>query len=244
MTQEQSPREDTHAPTGVHRTATREQWRVERIALLRREKELTRMSDELARERQELPWVPIEQEYVFDTLDGPQTLAKLFGGRSQLIVDHLMLGPRMAAACPSCSSIADGVNGVHVHLENHDVAFVAVSRAPLEQIERYRERMGWSFRWVSSHGSGFNFDYGVSSTTERPLDEYNFAPLVDEEDGELPGMSAFALENGTVFHTYSAYSRGLDAVWGVYPWLDRAPKGRNEAVHWHRRHDEYGAADV
>lgn len=202
------------------------------------------MSDELARERQELPWVPVEQEYVFDTLDGPQTLAELFGGRSQLIVDHLMLGPRMTAACPSCSSIADGVNGVHVHLENHDVAFVAVSRAPLEQIERYRKRMGWSFRWVSSHDSDFNFDYDVSSTAERPLEEYNFAPLVDEEDGELPGMSAFALENGQVFHTYSAYSRGLDAIWGVYPWLDRAPKGRNEPIHWHRRHDEYGAADA
>lgn len=244
MTQEQTPRQDAHAPTGVHRSATREQWRVERIALLRREKELTRMSDELARKRRELPWVPVEQEYVFDTLDGPRTLAELFGGRSQLIVDHLMLGPRMAAACPSCSSIADGVNGVHVHLENHDVAFVAVSRAPLEQIERYRERMGWSFRWVSSHDSDFNFDYGVSSTAERRLDEYNFAPLVDDEDGELPGMSAFALENGTVFHTYSAYARGLDAVWAVYPWLDRAPKGRNEAVNWHRRHDEYGAADA
>lgn len=240
MSQPQSP-QDAHAPTSGHRIATREQWRAERIALLRREKELTRLNDELARERQALPWVPVEEEYVFDTLDGPRTLAELFGGRSQLIVDHLMLGPRMAAACPSCSSIADGVDGVHVHLENHDVAFVAVSRAPLEQIERYRERMGWSFRWVSSHGSDFNFDYGVSSTPERPLEEYNFAPLVDEEDGELPGMSAFALEDGKVFHTYSAYSRGIDALWGVYPWLDRAPKGRNEAVYWHRRHDEYAA---
>jgi predicted dithiol-disulfide oxidoreductase (DUF899 family) len=241
MTQDPSSSQDPRPSRNAHRTGTREEWRAKRIALLRREKELTRLSDELARERQALPWVPVQQDYVFDTVDGPRTLAELFGGRSQLIVDHLMLGPRMAAACPSCSSIADGVNGLHVHLENHDVAFVAVSRAPLEQIERYRERMGWSFRWVSSHDSDFNFDYDVSSTAERPLAEYNFAPLVDEEDGELPGMSAFALEDGTVFHTYSAYARGLDAVWGVYPWLDRAPKGRNEAVYWHRRHDEYDA---
>lgn len=228
----------------MHRTATREQWRAERVALLAREKELTRLSDELARARQELPWVPVEKEYVFDTLDGPRTLAELFEGRSQLIVDHFMLGPDQEAGCPSCSSIADGVNGPHVHLEHHDVAFVAVSRAPLETIERYRERMGWSFRWVSSHRNDFNFDFQVSSTEERPLREYNFAPTDWDfsRPFEMPGLSAFALEDGKVFHTYSAYARGIDATWGLYAWLDRAPKGRNEDGYWHRRHDEYATA--
>jgi predicted dithiol-disulfide oxidoreductase (DUF899 family) len=227
----------------MHRTGTRDQWRAERLALLEREKALTRLSDDLARERQALPWVPIEQEYVFDTPDGPRTLAELFDGRSQLIVQHFMLGPEMAAGCTSCSSIADGVNGPHIHLEHHDVAFVAVSRAPLSAIEEYRRRMGWAFRWVSSHGSDFNFDFGVSSTEERPLLEYNFAPVADPGSGERPGMSAFAREGDRVFHTYSTYSRGVDALWGAYYWLDRAPKGRNEGDgYWHRRHDEYGDA--
>jgi predicted dithiol-disulfide oxidoreductase (DUF899 family) len=226
----------------MHRTGTREQWRAERVALLEREKEYTRLGDELARQRQELPWVPIEKEYVFDTLDGPKTLAELFDGRSQLIVYHLMYGPEAEEVCPSCSSIADGFNGPHVHLENHDVAFAAVSRSPLERIEEYRRRMGWSFRWVSSHGSDFNFDFGVSSTDERPLREYNFAPFERAQAGEEPGMSAFALEEGTVLHTYSAFARGVDSLWGVYAWLDRAPKGRNEEGYWHRRRDEYEAA--
>ena len=145
--------------------------------------------------------------------------------------------------CPSCSSIADGVNGPHVHLEHHDVAFVAVSRAPLAKIEAYRARMGWTFRWASSHGSDFNFDFGVSSTEERPLHEYNFRaiPEADRFTGERPGLSAFAIEDGSVFHTYSTYGRGVDAIWGVYAWLDRAPKGRNEDGYWHRRRDEYEA---
>lgn len=225
----------------MHRTGTREQWRAERVELLAREKELTRLGDELARERQALPWVPIEQEYVFDTPDGARTLAELFDGRSQLIVYHFMLGPDDEAGCPSCSSIADGVNGPHVHLEHHDVAFVAVSRAPLEKIEEYRARMGWSFRWVSSRGSDFNFDFEVSSTEERPLREYNFRPIPERDrfTGERPGISAFALEDGKVFHTYSAYGRGVDAIWGLYAWLDRAPRGRNEDGYWHRRRDEY-----
>ncbi|HYF25329.1 MAG TPA: DUF899 domain-containing protein [Baekduia sp.] len=223
----------------MHRTATRDEWRTARLALLQREKELTRLGDELARQRQDLPWVPVDKEYVFDTPDGPATLADLFGGRSQLIVQHFMLGPDMEAGCASCSSIADGVNGPHVHLEHHDVAFVAVSRAPLERLEDFRERMGWSFRWVSSHDSDFNFDFGVSSTAERPLREYNFAPVADGMVGERPGMSAFALQDGTVFHTYSTYGPGVDAIWGVYAWLDRAPKGRNEDGPWHRRRDEY-----
>jgi predicted dithiol-disulfide oxidoreductase (DUF899 family) len=156
---------------------------------------------------------------------------------------HFMLPPGAHEVCPSCSSIADGVNGVHVHLEHHDVMFTAVSRAPLEEIERYRERMGWSFRWASSHGSDFNFDYAVSSTEERPLREYNFRAIAEEDRfaGERPGISAFALEDGRVFHTYAAYGRGVDAIWGVYPWLDRAPRGRNEDGYWHRRHDEYDA---
>lgn len=225
----------------MHRTGTRDQWREERIALLEREKQLTRLSDEIARERQALPWVEVEKEYVFDTPAGRMTLAELFDGRSQLVMYHFMLPPGADEVCPSCSSIADGVNGPHVHLEHHDVMFTAVSRAPLEEIEAYRARMGWSFRWASSHGSDFNFDFLVSSTEERPLPEYNFRPIGEEERfvGERPGISAFALEDGRVFHTYSAYGRGVDAIWGVYPWLDRAPKGRNEDGYWHRRHDEY-----
>lgn len=150
-----------------------------------------------------------------------------------------MFAPGEESVCPSCSSLADGFNGPHRHLENHDVAFAAVSRAPLDEIEEYRRRMGWSFRWASSHGSDFNFDFGVSSTEERPLLEYNFAPVEEVWFGERPGMSAFALQDDAVLHTYSAYSRGLDATWGVYTWLDRAPKGRNEDGYWHRRHDEY-----
>ena len=161
----------------MHRTATRDQWRTERIELLEREKQHTRQGDELARARQELPWVPVEQDYAFDTPDGRRTLAELFDGRSQLLVYHFMLGPGTEAPCASCSSIADGVNGPHLHLEHHDVAFTAISRAPLAEIEAYRARMGWSFRWVSSEPSDFNVDFGVSSTEERPLREYNFAPM-------------------------------------------------------------------
>jgi predicted dithiol-disulfide oxidoreductase (DUF899 family) len=226
----------------MHRTATREEWRAERLALLEREKEVTRLTDEVARERQALPWVPVEDEYAFDTPGGRRTLAELFDGRSQLLVYHFMLGPGTEEACPSCSSIGDGVNGPHMHLGNHDVMFTAVSRAPLDEIEAYRARMGWSFRWASSHGSDFNFDYGVSSTVERPLSVYNFRAIEEDYgyDYEEPGVSAFALVDGKVFHTYSAYARGVDAIWGVYPWLDRAPLGRNEAGgYWHRRHDEY-----
>lgn len=225
----------------MHRTATREEWRAEREALLEREKQHTRAGDDLAAARRALPWVRVEPEYVFDTPAGPATLAELFDGRSQLLVYHFMLGPEMEQGCASCSSIADTVNGPHVHLEHHDVAFVAVSRGPLEQIEAYRRRMGWSFRWVSSHDSDFNFDFGVSSTAERPATEYNYAP-VDGSIGEEPGLSAFALEDGEVFHTYSAYGRGVEAVWGVYAWLDRAPMGRRDEEYWHRRTDEYETA--
>ena len=226
------------------RTGTREQWHEERLALLEREKQLTRLGDEVARERQALPWVEITKEYVLDTPDGRRTLAELFDGRSQLVVYHFMLPPGADSVCASCSSIADGVNGPHVHLEHHDVMFTAISRAPLDEIEEYRARMGWSFRWASSHDSDFNFDYLVSSTEERPLPEYNFRAIAEEDRfvGERPGVSAFALEDGKVFHTYSAYERGVDAIWGVYQWLDRAPKGRNDDPYWHRRRYELEAA--
>jgi predicted dithiol-disulfide oxidoreductase (DUF899 family) len=222
-----------------HRTGTREEWRAARATLLEREKELTRLNDVIARERQALPWVPVEQEYVFDSPDGPVTLAELFGGRSQLIVQHLMFGPDDERACASCTSIADGVNGPHEHLEHHDVAFAAVSRAPLAKLQEYKAKLGWTFRWVSSHGSDFNFDFGVSGTAERPNREYNLAPVTGEQTGEWPGMSAFALRDGVVHHVYSAHSRGIDALWGVYAWLDRAPKGRRDETYWHRRRYEF-----
>jgi predicted dithiol-disulfide oxidoreductase (DUF899 family) len=216
-----------------------------RLALLEREKDLTRLSDELARERAALPWTEIETEYVFDSETGPRTLAELFDGRSQLIVYHFMFAPEWDEGCPSCSSIADHIEIPRVHLEHHDVTWVAVSRAPLEKLLAYRERMGWTFPWVSSFNSDFNFDFGVSHTPERPLREYNFRALTELPPGassELPGMSGFALRDGKVFHTYSAFARGLDAMWGVYQWLDRAPLGRNESGPnrgWMRRHDSY-----
>ena len=224
------------------RIGTRDEWRTARAALLDREKEHTRAADELARARQELPWVPLEKEYVFDSTEGPVTLAELFGGRSQLIVQHIMFGPDDERACASCSSIADGINGPHEHLEHHGVAFAAVSRAPLAKLEEYRERMGWTFRWVSSHDSDFNFDLGVSGTIERPNTEYNLAPVEGGQIGEWPGMSAFALADGVVHHTYSAHSRGIDALWAVYPWLDRTPGGRRDETYWHRRRYEYAEA--
>jgi predicted dithiol-disulfide oxidoreductase (DUF899 family) len=248
-----------------HRIGTRKEWLTARLELLETEKELTRRSDELARRRQELPWVRIDKEYQFETDEGPATLTDLFRGRSQLLIYHFMFGPEYATGCPSCSAIADGFDGSVVHLENHDVAFSAVSRAPLEKLQAFRRRMGWSFRWVSSFGSDFNYDLQVSHTAEEWRSgavEYNFRerdfrPPVDEEapwlDGfgatvgtdwetyrrEGPGMSAFALEDGVVYHTYSAYERGIDVLWGMYQWLDRAPRGRNETGLWYRRHDEY-----
>ena len=249
-----------------HRTATREEWLGARLELLDAEKELTRRSDELARQRQELPWVRIEKDYRFETDEGTASLADLFGGRSQLLIYHFMFGPEYTAGCPACSAIADGFNGSVVHLENHDVEMMAVSRAPIEKLQQYKRRMGWSFPWASSLGSDFNFDFNVSVTEEQQREgivEYNFASRdvkpVLEAGGEgpvaefaamtgtdaatytreAPGMSAFALEDGVVYHTYSAYARGLDALWGMYPWLDRAPKGRNETGPWFRRRDEY-----
>jgi predicted dithiol-disulfide oxidoreductase (DUF899 family) len=221
---------------------TRQEWEAARRSLLEREKELTRASDALAQERLALPWVPVETEYTFDTEDGPKTLAELFDGRSQLIVYHFMFGPDWEEGCPSCSSLADHIDRPRVHLEHHDVTWVAVSRAPLEKLLAYRSRMGWTLPWVSSFGSDFNFDFKVSSTEERPLQEYNFRPVPKDvqQAGELPGASMFALRDGVVHHTYSAYARGLDATWGMFQWLDRAPLGRNEADgFWLRRHDQY-----
>ena len=248
-----------------HKFGTREEWLAARLELLDAEKELTRRSDELARRRQELPWVRIGKEYRFGTDQGPASLADLFQGRSQLLIYHFMFGPDYTAGCPSCSAIADGFNGSVVHLANHDVALCAVSRAPLAKLQAYKRRMGWSFPWASSYGSDFNYDFQAAVTKEQWLSgavEYNFRemdlrPAAGEEGSrnawsesivgtdwetyrrEGPGMSAFALEDGAVYHTYSAYARGLDGLWGMYQWLDRAPRGRNETGHWWRRHDEY-----
>jgi len=231
-----------------HRTASRDEWLAARLELLKAEKEVTRLNDDVARQRRELPWVAIDQDYLFDTEDGEASLPDLFRGRSQLIVYHFMYGPDWDEGCPSCSGVADGFDETHLHLQNHDVAFTAVSRAALPKLLAYRDRMGWSFPWASSHRSDFNFDFNVSFTEETVAKggSYNFRPL----DGwmtdpahlpyEGPGMSAFVLEEGVVYHTYSAYSRGVDAIWNMWQWLDRAPLGRNEGdMEWFRRHDQY-----
>jgi len=234
-----------------HRVATREEWLAARLELLEAEKELTRRSDELARRRQELPWVRIDKEYRFETNEGTVSLRDLFRGRSQLLVHHFMF-----PGCPSCSSVADGYDGFVVHLENHDVAMTTVSRYPIDELTAYKERVGWGFPWVSSLGSDFNFDFGVGYTDEQiasGLAKHNMHLSWDHSDApaepfrkweerppkDLPGMSAFALEDGVVYHTYSAYARGTDVLWGMWQWLDRAPKGRNETGRWLRLHDEY-----
>ena len=250
-----------------HKTGTREQWLAARLELLDAEKALTRRSDELARWRQELPWVRIDKEYRFETDEGTASLADLFTGRSQLLIYHFMFGPEYTAGCPSCSAIADGFDGFVVHLANHDVTLCAVSRAPLAKLQAFKRRMGWSFPWASSFDTDFNYDFQVAHTEEQQQSgavEYNFRttdmrPVLEAGvEGlwgteiastvgtdwatyrrEGPGVSAFALEDGVVYHTYSAYERGLDAIWGMYQWLDRAPLGRNETGHWWRRHDEY-----
>jgi predicted dithiol-disulfide oxidoreductase (DUF899 family) len=253
-----------------HQIVSREEWLAARLGLLKEEKELTRRSDELARRRQELPWVRVDKEYRFETDDGSASLADLFRGRSQLLVYHFMFGPDYKAGCPSCSAIADGYNGIVVHLANHDVMLWAVSRAPLEKLQPYKRRMGWTFPWASSLGGDFNFDFNVYFTEDQQREggiEYNYrrvaawaarAPSPDATDEgsvvfaamsgtdvatytrERPGMSALLLEDGVVYHTYSTYARGLDSVWGMYQWLDRAPQGRYETGGgWFRRHDEY-----
>jgi predicted dithiol-disulfide oxidoreductase (DUF899 family) len=249
---------------------SQKEWLEARLELLKAEKELTHLSDDLARRRQELPWVRIDKEYHFDTDEGKASLADLFKGRSQLLIYHFMFGPDYKAGCPNCSAIADGFNGFWIHLANHDVMLWAVSRAPIEKLQAYKQRMGWTFPWASSLDSDFNLDFNVSYTKEQQRSgevEYNYrksgvssrtneiATEAAPEAGtkiaattgtdwatfirEAPGMSAFALEDGIVYHTYSAYARGLDGLWGVYQWLDRTPRGRNENGFWIRRHDEY-----
>jgi len=263
-------------PMTTHLTGTREEWLAARLDLLTAEKELTRRSDELARQRQELPWVRVEKEYRFETEEGSASLADLFKGRSQLLMYHFMFGPDYTAGCPSCSSIADGFNGIAVHLANHDVMLTAVSRAPLAKLQPFKQRMGWTFPWASSFGSDFNADFNVWFTEEQQRTgiEYNYRrePAARESIAgktvqqwqlrgsetpvaqiaamtgtdvptytrERPGISAFVLEDGVVYHTYASFARGLDGIWGMYQWLDRTPKGRNEQGVWWRRHDEYG----
>jgi predicted dithiol-disulfide oxidoreductase (DUF899 family) len=249
----------------MHITGTREEWLAARLQLLEEEKELTRRSDELARRRQELPRVRVDKAYRFETEEGSASLADLFKGRSQLLVYHFMFGPKYTAGCPSCSAIADGFDGFVIHLANHDVTLSAVSLAPLAKLQAYKQRMGWSFPWASSLDGDFNFDFNVSLTEEQQRAggiEYNyrrgghaldttavpepvaqFAAMCGTDaptyGRERPGMSAFVLEDGVVYHAYSTYARGLDGLWGMYQWLDRAPKGRNETGVWWRHHDKY-----
>jgi len=244
-----------------HKTGTREESLKARLELLEAEKAHTRRGDELAQQRQALPWVRVERDYRFDTDAGPATLADLFQGRSQLLVYHFMFGPDFEAGCPSCSAIADGFNGIVVHLANHDVTLCAVSRAPLAKLQAYKKRMGWSFPWASSFGSEFNYDFQAGVTVDQQQSgrgQYNFRDIdrrsADDQDTwgsspvgtdwatymrELPGLSTFVFDDGVVYHSYSAYARGLDGLWGMYQWLDRAPLGRNETGMWWRRHDEY-----
>jgi predicted dithiol-disulfide oxidoreductase (DUF899 family) len=238
-----------------HKTGTREEWQAARDELLEREKELTRRSDELARERRELPWVLVEKDYGFDTEEGTKTLAELFDGRSQLLVYHFMFGPAYEAGCPVCSSAADTFDGAVEHLEARDVTFLCISRAPLDKLLAYRRRLGWKFPWASSAETDFNFDFGVSAKPEQlaPMLERGAPPIVTQLASacgtdpagylaDQPGLSAFALSDGAVHHTYSTSARGLEILMGFYPMLDRVPKGRDESPgeeFWIRRHDEY-----
>lgn len=225
---------------------SREEWLEARKALLTREKEETRLRDEIRAAREKLPWVKVDKTYTFDTPSGRKTLAELFDGRSQLMIYHFMFGPEWDAGCPGCSFVGDHLDGTLAHLNNHDVTLISVSRAPLEKIETYKKRMGWKFPWFSSHGSDFNFDYHVSFTKEALENGkvfYNFKDIPGEEaHDELPGMSAFyRAEDGTVYHTYSDYSRGGEEILSTLMILDRAPKGRNETgtLSFVKRHDEY-----
>jgi predicted dithiol-disulfide oxidoreductase (DUF899 family) len=234
-----------------HRTATRQEWLAARRELLDAEKAHLRRGDQLARRRQELPWVPIEKEYVFETDDGTKTLAELFGGRSQLLVYHFMFGygdkvDEQNPGCTGCSHVADSFDGAVPHLNGHDVTLVAESIAPLEELNSYKERMGWRFPWVSSLGTDFKYDFGAAFTEEQQRSgaEYNFR-YTDDPGEQAPGMSAFALEDGVVYHTYSTYARGLEPMVSTYRFLEVAPLGRNEEEfdppgRWWRRHDEYG----
>jgi predicted dithiol-disulfide oxidoreductase (DUF899 family) len=233
--------------TGNHPVVPADRWLVARKALLARERELTHLSDQIARERRALPWVRIEKNYVFDAQEGPRTLADLFEGRRQLLVQHFMLGPGWEQGCPSCSFMADHADGMTVHLAHRDTTFVAISRAPLAEIQRFRQRMGWQFKWVSSNANDFNFDFGVSFTPEQKAKNevtYNYGKQPFESE-ELPGISAFYKDDaGDVFHTYSTYRRGVEVMMGTYNLLDLTPKGRDERdvpnkMEWVRHHDRY-----
>jgi predicted dithiol-disulfide oxidoreductase (DUF899 family) len=232
-----------------HNIVSRQQWTEARKAFLAKEKEFTRARDRLSAERRALPWVKVDKAYVFDTPEGKKTLAELFDGRSQLIVYHFMLGPDWEEGCPSCSFLADHFDGANIHLAQRDVTFVAISRAPLAEIEAFRRRMGWRFPWVSSFGSDFNFDYQVSfaDVAVGKDGDYNYERQEIVSD-EMPGASVFYKdETGGVFHTYSAYARGLDILVGAYNFLDLTPKGRDEAelpwtMAWVRHHDRYESA--
>jgi predicted dithiol-disulfide oxidoreductase (DUF899 family) len=238
-----------------HRIGTREEWQAARDELLAREKELTRRNDELAQQRRELPWVPIEKEYTFETDEGTKALPELFDGLSQLLIYQFMFGPAYEAGCPVCSSIADTIDPNVVHLRARGVTMICVSRAPLEKIQAYKHRMGWSFNWPSSYGSDFNFDFGFSYPEEevRSFLKDGAPPAISQVAAacgtdpagyltEAPGLNAFALDDGVVYHTYATSARGLEPVMGYYGLLDRAPLGRNEGDPpelWFRRHDEY-----
>jgi predicted dithiol-disulfide oxidoreductase (DUF899 family) len=229
-----------------HPVVSRDQWIAERKKLLAREKELTRLRDQVARERRELPWVRIDKDDVFDTPEGRRTLAELFEGRHQLVVQHFMFGPGWEQGCPSCSYMADHADGMNVHLAHRDVTFVAISRAPLADIERFRRRMGWRFKWVSSFRSDFNHDFHVSFTEEQAKGQvyYNYG-MQSFECEELPGVTVFYRDDaGDVFHTYSTYRRGVEVMMGTYNLLDLTPKGRDERdvphkMEWVRHHDRY-----
>jgi predicted dithiol-disulfide oxidoreductase (DUF899 family) len=240
-----------------HRVVGRDEWEAARDELIQREKEHTRMADELARQRRELPWIAIEKEYRFDADDGTRTLAELFDGRSQLLIYHFMFGPTYEAGCPTCSSMVDGLERLLPHLHARDVTLLLVSRAPLERLEAYKRRMGWSIPWVSSANSDFNFDFGTSFTEEQvrenmppeselpPIAGHNAAATgtnVIDYVSEMFGASAFMLQDGAVYQTYWTTGRGVEFLMGYYPILDRTPKGRDEGdafQTWIRRHDEY-----
>ena len=229
------------------KVASREEWLAARVELLEEEKELTRRSDEVARKRRELPRVPVEEEYVFQTDDGPKTLAELFDGRSQLIVYHFMHGPNTPEGCPGCTYAADNFSGAFDHLAAHDVTFLCASRSPLETLNAYKQRMGWSFAWVSSEGTDFNRDFSAFNEEDRRNGTgFNFgtprhADLNVLHDEELMALSAFELEDGIVYHTYTCYDRGTDVLNPTWQLLDRAPKGREDDAHpeWPKRRDEY-----
>jgi len=233
-----------------HQVVSREEWIAARKDLRELEREHARNGAALRQQRQELPWTRVEREYLFDTPGGRQTLAELFDGRNQLIVQHFMLGPGWDEGCSGCSFLADHMPGALAHLENHDVSFVAVSRAPLDEIQRFQRRMGWPFRWVSSYGSSFNTDFHVSFTepdiAAGKAFFYNYAPISPESDLELPGLSSFFKDDdGTIYHTYSTYARGGDQLLNAYNYLDLTPKGRNEAeiMDWMKLHDQYEVAE-